>query len=370
MGRAGRRWTCPVRRPADRSRSSLRLHGAAEVVLVGGGALGGAVVGVPAGDLPVAVFFGVAALFGGGAGFEFGEGALGAGDGVGGLVGGGYAGPVVVGSRFALGSRVRPGRGCRPRRSRRRRVDGSVSAARWSASRAAARSVRSCSSVISRCWSSTAWSARWASSQCFGAGVALVVVDLDAAGGEFDAGALFGGAGGRGVGVPAGADVVGLLQLRGLPVEHVGQRGGFDGFAAQLLAAGLVGFVVGFGCAQLRGGRGGVGRLAGCRTGRGRRSRVPRLVRVGRRGPARGAVRRSFRLRRGIRRRGRARSTRPARTRRPRPGRVSAAAAGPRLGRRGRSVPGARPPRRPAAPSSSRVSSSAAGTGPSASIAH
>ena len=103
MGRAGRRWTCPVRRPADRSRSSLRLHGAAEVVLVGGGTLGGAVVGVPAGDLPATGFFGVAALFGGGAGFEFGEGSLGAADGVGGLVCGGHAGPVVFGSRFALG---------------------------------------------------------------------------------------------------------------------------------------------------------------------------------------------------------------------------------------------------------------------------
>ena len=81
----------------------------------------------------------------------------------------------------------------------------------------------------------------------FGGGVALVVVGVDAAGGEFEAGALFGSAGGRGVGVPAGADVVGFLQLGGLPVEHVGEGGGFDGFAAQLVAAGLVGCGVGFG---------------------------------------------------------------------------------------------------------------------------
>ena len=97
----------------------------------------------------------------------------------------------------------------------------------------------------------------------FGGGVALVGVGVDAAGGEFVAGALFGGAGVGGVGVPAGADVVGLVELGGLPVEHVGQRGGLGGLAVQLRAAGLVGFVGGFGGAQLGGGAVALGGLQG-----------------------------------------------------------------------------------------------------------
>jgi hypothetical protein len=48
---------------------------------------------------------------------------------------------------------------------------------------------------------------------------ALVGVGVDAAGAEFVAGAVCGRAGGGGVGVPEGADLVGFLQLRGLPFE-------------------------------------------------------------------------------------------------------------------------------------------------------
>ena len=59
-----------------------------------------------------------------------------------------------------------------------------------------------------------------------GGGVAFVGVGVDVAGGQFDAGALFGGAGVGGVGVPVGADVVGFVELGGLPVEDVRERRG------------------------------------------------------------------------------------------------------------------------------------------------
>jgi hypothetical protein len=60
---------------------------------------GAAVALMPVRELAGAGFFVVAALFFGVAGFEFGEGALGAGDAVGSLLGGGYPGPVVLGAR-------------------------------------------------------------------------------------------------------------------------------------------------------------------------------------------------------------------------------------------------------------------------------
>ena len=48
------------------------MHRPAEVAVVGGGfPVAGLVVGVPAGELPVAVLVGFAALFGGVAGLEF-----------------------------------------------------------------------------------------------------------------------------------------------------------------------------------------------------------------------------------------------------------------------------------------------------------
>ncbi len=80
-----------------------------------------------------------------------------------------------------------------------------------------------------------------------GDGVLAGSVGVDAAGSEFDAGALFGGAGFGGVGVPEGANLVGALQLRGLLIEQVSQRAGLGGFTFQLRPALHVGLVLGFG---------------------------------------------------------------------------------------------------------------------------
>lgn len=53
----------------------------------------------------------------------------------------------------------------------------------------------------------------------------LVGVDRRAAGGKLSAGALGGVTGHRGVGEPAGAGLVGLVELLDLAVEDIGDRG-------------------------------------------------------------------------------------------------------------------------------------------------
>ncbi len=97
----------------------------------------------------------------------------------------------------------------------------------------------------------------------FGGGGLCGLVGVDAAGGQFVAGALFGGAGCGGVGVPVGADLVGALELLGAFVEDRGQRKGFGGFAFQLGAPVWFGLVGGFGGAQCGGGAVALGGLDG-----------------------------------------------------------------------------------------------------------
>ena len=98
MGLAGRRWRCLPRRRAD----VLRLQRSVEPAVAFGAGGGCLVLGVPPVELPLTRFLGVSPLVFGGAGVEFGEGTLGAGDAVGCLVRGGDVGPVVLGAGLAF----------------------------------------------------------------------------------------------------------------------------------------------------------------------------------------------------------------------------------------------------------------------------